>query len=346
MSRKAVTLVEVLAAIFITGIGLLSLLTLFPLGALSMAQALQDGEAARAAQNAKAIADGANPSAYYLSPAVGVPGPVTPLRKDQVVLAAMLGLDGSGLTQLIQNGVPVNPEQPGWPVLVDPTGRLAYTGLPQQNWVGATVLGVPRRGLSWLDPTYVPAGAWITPPAAGDYLRWCSLLDDINWVSDGAFQGLASDPALQNVQRRGRYSYAWFCRMPRSGNPTVIDVSVVVYSGRSLDLSFDALDQLEDPRDAVFDPTTNQITVTIAAGADKPNLRRGGWVLDATMQDPVTGKPHGYFYRVVNVIDTSTAAQQQVVIEVQTQLKDWTAAGQGKLVIFDNVIEVFDAGTF
>src|SRR5207245_5291547 len=56
-SRRAATLTEVLVAIFIVGIGLLALLSLFPLGALSMAQAIKDDRTAHAANNAFAIAE-------------------------------------------------------------------------------------------------------------------------------------------------------------------------------------------------------------------------------------------------------------------------------------------------
>lgn len=45
-SARGVTLIEVLVAIFIVGIGLLSLLTLFPLGMQSMARAIRDGRSA------------------------------------------------------------------------------------------------------------------------------------------------------------------------------------------------------------------------------------------------------------------------------------------------------------
>jgi hypothetical protein len=49
-------LLEVLIAIFVMAIGMLSLLTLFPVGALSMAQALKDGRAAQAGVNAVGVA--------------------------------------------------------------------------------------------------------------------------------------------------------------------------------------------------------------------------------------------------------------------------------------------------
>ena len=54
-ARKAVTLTEVLIAIFLMGIGLMAILSLFPLGASQMAQALQDQRAAEAATTADAF---------------------------------------------------------------------------------------------------------------------------------------------------------------------------------------------------------------------------------------------------------------------------------------------------
>ena len=53
--RRAVTLLEVLVVIFIMGIGLLALLTLFPLGALSLAQSVNDDRAGAIAIRAQAL---------------------------------------------------------------------------------------------------------------------------------------------------------------------------------------------------------------------------------------------------------------------------------------------------
>src|SRR5262245_14916122 len=57
MRRKGVTLMEVLVAITICGIGLLALLTLFPLGALEMAQAVKDDRCGHIKHNAAAVAN-------------------------------------------------------------------------------------------------------------------------------------------------------------------------------------------------------------------------------------------------------------------------------------------------
>ena len=53
--RRGVTLLEVLVAIYIVGIGLLALLALFPLGMLRMAQAVQDDRVAVLATESVAL---------------------------------------------------------------------------------------------------------------------------------------------------------------------------------------------------------------------------------------------------------------------------------------------------
>jgi Tfp pilus assembly protein PilV len=54
---SGVTLVEVLVAILVQGVGLLALLTLFPLGVLEMAQAVKDDRTAAVAANAEALSE-------------------------------------------------------------------------------------------------------------------------------------------------------------------------------------------------------------------------------------------------------------------------------------------------
>jgi hypothetical protein len=58
--RPAVTLIEVLIAMFIMAIGMLALLVLFPLGAVSMAQALKDDRCASTASMAENVAIATN----------------------------------------------------------------------------------------------------------------------------------------------------------------------------------------------------------------------------------------------------------------------------------------------
>ena len=53
--RSGITMTEVLVAIFVCGLGLMALMTLFPLGAMNMAQAIKDDRCGHAAANATAI---------------------------------------------------------------------------------------------------------------------------------------------------------------------------------------------------------------------------------------------------------------------------------------------------
>lgn len=53
--RSGITLTEVLVAIFVCGLGMMALMTLFPLGAMNMAQAIKDDRCGHCAANAAAI---------------------------------------------------------------------------------------------------------------------------------------------------------------------------------------------------------------------------------------------------------------------------------------------------
>src|SRR5262249_9424537 len=179
--------------------------------------------------------------------------------------------------------------------------------------------------------------------------------------------------------RNARYSMAWMLRMPRAAAPNVVDVSVLVFSGRSLDaLGFTPQEKYYQ---AVFNAQANTIAVYGSAATygtpEPPSLRRGQWILDASSgvnPNNNTLSPRGFFYRIVSVSDPIPDAafnSSYVNVEVQTPLRGWitgdlafpiyppqagfpagppngpTAPGQlGAVVIFDNLVEVFDEGTF
>jgi hypothetical protein len=325
--REGVTLMEVLAAIFIAGIGLLSLLTLFPLGALKMADAIKDERAAYAGENAKAIAN------------------ANGIRLDPSVQAYMLG-QPDPFNNNYQTGLPPFPPTwagAGYPVLVDPIGYCrAFAATPMwQNWMSGTTnpspspmgpTGIPRCTMSWLQPS----------APTGTIIRWTTLLDDMTFDFDGPTTGMPNTSITGFVQRQGRYTWAWFCRMPQAAAPSVVELYVMVFSGRSLD--YVGLNQLEQNYSAVFSPVNNVVSITLAPGQARPNLRRGNWILDSTMLDP-SGQaynPRGYFYRIVSVTDTSPTTFD---IEVQTPLKNAPQNSPGTIMIFENLVEVFPKGT-
>jgi type II secretory pathway pseudopilin PulG len=334
--RSGTTLIEVLVAIFVTAIGLLGLLALFPLGAVNMAQALQNSRCAQAAGNAYALAIGMN------------------LRNDPLVV----GSPGDVFVDDDQaRRPPADPNGPSYPVYVDPFGLA--NSMPA--YLGHGVPGIPRRTVSFVQPP--PHASWTALPAV---VQRFTLLDDLNFVKDGPYTGLACPPqnlpppphsssgsavlpsGIGVVQREGRYSWAYLLRRPRSSDKSIVDLTVIVYSNRPT--VFGAGESTYSP--VKFDPSSNVVRVYWGAGQEKPSVRTGGWILDATMVRPPAGiapqvphalpDPHGFFYRVVNVTEGNDG-RPYVDLELQTNPKAGT--NQGVLVVLEGVAEVFEKGS-
>jgi hypothetical protein len=306
--RAAVTLVEVLVAIFIAALGLMALLALFPLGALNMAQAIKDDRTAHAAANAEALAAARN------------------LRHDPLVVAAFSN-PGGGLP-------PAHPDRPSYPVYVDPVGVQSYQLVPDgSQWVAAAAGTIPRRMVTFLQPN----PTLLT-------LRWFTLLDDITFADTG----VPAMPAGQ-VQREGRYSWAYLLRRPRASVASVVDLTVVVYSQRPLQLTTAAFQPVgETAYAAVGARGSKVVTLAVGAGQRQPDLRKGSWILDASVVPTPIGTPpvqsvtvHGFFYRVVGLTEVNPTTME---LELETSLKEALPQAGGRVVVMDNVAEVFDKG--
>jgi hypothetical protein len=310
--RPAATLIEVLVAIFVTAIGLLALLALFPLGTLSMAQAIKNNRCAQAAANARAV--------YKIQK----------LAQDSTVVSAYSGLGNSWPTPAA-NGA-------SYPVYVDTTGvALGYHALGDMAYLTPTKPaaspGIPR----------VPASFATT---TADLLRWMTLLDDITFPGNGV--------PVTPVQREGRYSYCFLLQRPSFSSDQVTNLTVVVYSGRS--------QAVRGEVSYAVDWTLGSNTVIVpwnpTIGQERPAVRGGSWVFDATVIAPngtptPTPDPHGFFYRVVNVSDTTLQINPPggptlpaLLLELQTNIRKGTTAGAnyGVLAVMDGVAEVFEMG--
>ncbi len=116
MIRSGTTLIEVLVAIFVTALGLLGILALFPLGAVSMAQAIKDSRCTQASANAFALAEALN------------------IRNDPSVI-------GNPDVFVNQGSIPpANLDGPSYPVFVDPIGLLVgKTFLPDYSSIGLSL---------------------------------------------------------------------------------------------------------------------------------------------------------------------------------------------------------------
>jgi hypothetical protein len=308
--RDATTLVEVLVAIFVMALGLLTLLTLFPLGALSMAQAIRDDRTAQAAANAAAIAESMG------------------LRQDPGV--------NSAFWNTIHSAMPAA-DGASYPVYVDPVGK--NLGVSRLGVLNGYSTGIIRQTPAFFDqdPTHYTKQTY----------RWFSLLDEMIYQKDGN----AGTPNSPNVDRECRYSWAYMLRRPKFSVPSVVDIAVVVYNGRPFSLPLG---------EAVYGPmafTTNTTNpnnpkiVRLNYTGEKPDIRRGSWILDATIYNPKANppgpEPHGFFYRVVGVNDAGTYME----LELQNTPRMGTCSNladpntyYGVLVVMENVVEVFEKG--
>jgi hypothetical protein len=308
--RSGFTLIEALMAVFVMAIGLLALLTLFPLGAMQMSKAIKDQRSAEAAHNAMAIyksLDIANDPSVIL-PAFGTRSPF------QQPLAGL---------PVVRNGI-------SYPIYVDQWG--APSGLPVGglNSPLAPAGVMLRRGVAGRMPL-------TNPVAAAD---WFELHDDMVFGNNGIPQSTTP------VSREGRYTWAYIIRRPQANqiSSLPLDVTIVVYAGRGIPSWTGPAMDAENVYSASFsNPAGNIVSVTWPVGSDRPRLRRNNWIMDGRMR-PV---PQGYMYRVVSITETSANSMD---LEVQTPLggplRNYGATGVNDcIVVLDNVVEVFERGT-
>jgi hypothetical protein len=370
------SLIEVLVAIFVMGLGMIALLTLFPIGAISMGQAIQYDRATVCAGNA-AAADriwsiGLDPQVHkdFLDPsesghAAGTPqippngGPGYPVFVDDWGYNAIAGSLNGALP-----ATPVPPTSPSFWV----GGMDGVTVNP--NFGAAPPYGIRRQSTSFLnnssaggDPalsTGILVGPFgpLTGPAyrTNKILSWSFLLDDMTFLSDGISSGLpCPPPGIGAVQREDRYSWAYFYRPPQIATGSVvdaqIDLNVVVYNGRTPGFSATGAPLGEQTFLALFDTNSNPNRIRLTWGSAPPNVRKGSWVLDATIVYDATKNPteiHGYFYRVTGVTQsgpTSVDLTIQGILRGFNTPASFTTTGAnnpGYVVVMDNVVDVFE----
>lgn len=407
--RKGTTLTEVLVAIFIMGIGLMAILSLFPLGAAQMAQALKDQRAAEAAANASSLArviwkqavdaDKASTQTSYFRETI------TSARYPRSIQRFIYAMDDpnfndtpgppnsqsypAGSPNIPPGGFPLPPGGPGsgaaylanmlpmplggpeankssYPVFVDMFGWQAnQADLNRQWWVGSAMQQGPHNKIGMIPrrPLYIPhyqpgslpptVPPWQVLGTAAPSPQWTwntpsrifkqfSLLDDMTFSDNGT-----PDISSGRLERQGRYSWAYMIRRPHNattGSTSTrheVDLQVIVYSGRSIDVPTD------EKTYRGFVPTaTDSRTVQLvyANAADKPALKRGYWLLDATMFDANGAVfPQGRFYRAVNIEDgPAIAGSPTLNVELQTPLA--FGPTERVFIVMSNVVEVFQIG--
>lgn len=338
--RDGVTLLEVLTAIFIMGIGLLAILTLFPLGALSMARAVRDDRAAHIVANATAFANAMD------------------LRHDRYVTE---GFNiGWGVPAVAGTTVASDRSGPSNLVIVDPAyvklngdpylgPLIASTALPAAAKFGGQDGGV-RVAPNWVrdpnpvipEPTTAPAnyprfidkessgkqgGADTSknPPVVdrGWSQRWFTFQDEIEFKKIGVPNGSGS-LGVNTISRPGTYSWSYVIRRTRYNWPELAELSVIVYASRSVDVQSGELSFAVKPVNINYPPNSPIGTSVIKMdhGGSKPNIRRGAWLLDVTLvvhnKNPFVNSTqnvnkqviNGDFYRVETVTEVDSTHYQ------------------------------------
>ncbi|MCI0743546.1 MAG: prepilin-type N-terminal cleavage/methylation domain-containing protein [Gemmataceae bacterium] len=331
--RQGVTLIEVLVAIFIMGVGLMALLTLFPLGALSMSRAIRDDRAAAAANYADKVA---------ALKRIRDPKLFFPLSADPFV------------TNPAIPNLTIDPEGPSFPVYVDPAGYRNAAGLPSDVAVAGAPGALTRRSVNWA----------LTTPLV---LRWFSVIDDLVFDKDTGLPSKVNGP----IERDIGYSFAYLLHRPKVRDETIVHCDVAVYQRRPMGLSGQLtleefiFDSAKNPGTAsFFNPIDN--TITIRHGGNFPNIRSGDWILDVSLVSMIPTKPglqpkimpHSFFYRVVGLDEINAT---DVKLDVQTPLRGWTYNGNdymidpatidptlgaynGTTIYLEGVVDVFERG--
>jgi prepilin-type N-terminal cleavage/methylation domain-containing protein len=316
--RKGITLIEVLMAIFVMGIGMMALLSLFPLGALTMAQAIKDDRTTAAVAQADQMGRWEWSKFYNATDFA------------PIIQASHLP---TGPQSTLADLYVTNPTGPGYPVYVDPFGFNMYSTDPKyQAWVGGSPNNMPRCDFP---PLRTQPSFYKKIGTAQATLALFAGADDINFDDNGL------PPAT--VDRDYRYSWAYVYRMRNVKDARTAELTVVVYSGRPLQFTGDVTEG-ETTYSASFVAGSAVVTLTVGAGQAKPDIRRGQWILDANMEGTT---PHGYFYRVASVIDTTNPSTLVLVLDSPSKLDspvDNKGNNIGRLVIMENVVEVFERG--
>jgi len=357
--RAGSTLTEVLVSLFVMAAGMTALLTLFPLGALKIAQMVKDDRTAQTAGQADATmrmywqANVVTPTATSNDPvlptafgepnnalgATGVPGPIHPLTGLQLAASQMAG--NPNLTVANNGG------QPSYPVLVDPLGFLARSGpslLQERFWVArSSSTGntfIPRRNLGFTvnpaQPAVYPLN--FRPFTTADAFGNCSLIEDVAFNTNGeAFYDRATQPpsAAASNSRQGIYNWAALLQRPRFGDRNTATMTILVFDGRPPLLAVTGdetmVPNVPNPNLLVntsvglWNATERAAILTIPLRSTDlpPLIRRGGWIMDGTIHAPNNVR-NANFYRIAGmteIVSNVTPPTVTYSLDLETPIK-------------------------
>ncbi len=300
--RPGMSLAEVLVALFILAIGLIAILTMFPLGAAQMGQAVRDD---RSAQTSSA-ADGYLRS-YWKSEIVEKGG------AGESFFAALDDPDGPGAEFM-----PADIDDASYPVLIDPMGFVARPTPENKNWVGDPLPG-PARATNLPRRTLASIGG--NAPLAQ---RVCSLMDGLGYDDNGR--------PTQDRELR----YNWMAVVQRSSNRNKFasNLAIVVFDNRPHLYAPPGVESvLTVPN---FTPGLTSATIP-----GSPDIKAGNWLLDATVGTGPSKIRHANFYRVVSATPNGTDTVLELQTPIKPRSDGSLAPFPATVVVLRGVSGVF-----
>jgi hypothetical protein len=342
------SLTEVLVALFILTLGVIGILTLFPLSAAQMAYAVRDDRSALAAINADNVMRW-----YWQTYVVENPGVVD---KNFQPYTGLFDAPTNGLPSLTSNPngqqLYQNWGQPSYPVLVDPMGYAVRQGTfgeaPGTQIQRCSLFGF-NQAVSQPNVPY-QLGVNLNPPQPqlqNFPYRFCSLVDTLGFNDNGT----------PTADLEMRYNWMWVLQRPQfinqQGDLThllTMNMTVVVFDRRPFlypPINVTGFEVVFS--NTVFTSGLTTVSVPLTSADQAQGLKAGSWVMDATTlpANPKGGLPYPFrqanFYRVVSVTTSGTNA----LIELQTPVTPPTGYSptgfqwNGTLVVLNGVSGVF-----
>ncbi len=220
-TRRGMSLTEVLIALFVMALGMISILTLFPLGASKMAIALRNNRTSQTATQADGMM-----RLWWQTEVVERPGNEDPMfyvmDNPNETRNGLNATPYSVPNKPALNAIPTDSAQPSYPVMIDPIGFQARTGT-DRFWVASN--NFPRRSARAL------YGGSPTSPNLILAFGACSLLDDITF-GENALPDTASANAAPNIAREGRYNWSAVVQRQNNNLRNTANLTILVYDRR------------------------------------------------------------------------------------------------------------------
>lgn len=318
--RAGISLIEAMIAIGILAIGLLSLLTLFPLGAIQIGQALKDDRCSETALQADAYI-----RSYWKYAVIGggtIGGATDTNLRDPDAAGPLTDKftdpDGSGTLFTAAGNTELS-----YPVVVDPIGYYSYAGnVNLQNFIAQNASGTPRVSTAGITSGNLA-------------IHVASLPDDLSYDGDG--QPTLSGPQLV---RQGKYNWAAVLQRNPNSNTNEANLKILVFDGRPPLLNITSNEFALNVSTVTIQPgVTQSLTIASLPPSEVPLLRRGGWIMDGTNAGTIR---HANFYRIsaVNALGGGSFAVDLETPIIRTD--SGTTAYTATFYLLVGLAEVFD----